>query len=221
MNSKVQNKIKAISLRMQGFSYAEIMKEVPVPKGTLSGWLRRVTLTNEQKIELQRNIAQKQGDARAKASSVNIKRRQERELAVQKKALEQYEVFSTKTDFIIGLTLYWAEGTKKDVTWSFINSDPVMVRFMYQWMIRYLGVSPDRIRVRLFIHEPYKDEQLEAFWATLLGIQESSMQKTIYKPTPHVVKKNPVYKGCIRIYVTGIEHLRTVMVWKGALVNTL
>ena len=197
------------------------MKEVPVPKGTLSGWLRHITLTNEQNERLYKNIQEKQGLARAKAAASNSKRREDREVLIKAKAQQSYLANSIERDFLIGLTLYWAEGTKRDVTWSFINSDPFMVHFMYKWMVKYLEVPKERIRVRLFIHEPYKQEHLETFWANLLDIDELSMQKTIYKPTPHTVKKNLSYKGCVRIYVTGIEHLKTVVYWKDALVNSL
>ncbi len=221
MNSNVQNKIKAIALRMQGFSYADIMKEIPVPKGTLSGWLKHITLTNDQQEKLYSNIQAKQGLARARAAASNTKRREIRESAIREKAVGKFQEYSTNRDFLIGLTLYWAEGTKKDVTWSFINSDPKMVRFMHIWMRKYLGVSKEQIRVRLFIHEPYKEEKLELFWADLLEIPVETMQKTIYKPTSHTVKKNPEYKGCVRMYVTGIEHLKTTVYWKDALVNSI
>lgn len=221
MNSNVQNKIKAISLRMQGFSYSEIMNEVPVPRSTLSGWLRHIRLTNDQENLLSSNLEKKKRIARSKASVSNRKRRENREFLTKENAIKKYNQFYQERDFVIGLALYWAEGTKKDVTCSFINSDPEMVSFMYRWMVRYLGVSPESIRVRLFIHLPYKDENLELFWANLLGVSEYSMQKTIYKETPHLVKKNPLYKGCVRIYITGIEHLRTVISWKDALVNSL
>jgi hypothetical protein len=221
MNSNVQKKIQAIALRMQGYTYQQIMKEIPIAKGTLAGWLKHVNLTHEQNALLLSNIEAKQGIARAKAAASNRKRREERDAVMREAAYQNYVKLSADRDFIIGLTLYWAEGTKKDVTWSFINSDPAMVQFMYKWAIRYLGVTPERIKVRLFIHMPYKDENLELFWAQLLGIEESSMQKTIYKPTAHIVKKNHSYKGCVRIYVTGIKHLKTTIYWKDALVNSL
>lgn len=206
---------------MQGFSYSEIMKEIPVSKSTLFGWLRHINLTNEQKVVLAAHIEQNKGLARVKASESNTKRRIQREGLTKEKADQYYVEHSSSRDFIIGLTLYWAEGTKKDTTWSFINSDPEMVSFMYKWMLHYLSISQNKIRVRLFIHEPYKEDNLEVFWSKLLNIPLDSMQKTIYKATLHTVKKNASYKGCVRIYVTGIEYLRTVIHWKEALVNSL
>jgi len=221
MNSNVQRRIEAISLRMQGFSYSEIMKVIPVPKGTLSGWLRHINLTNEQRYVLYENIRQKQGLARSKAAESNTKKRLARELVTREKAIKNFLEYKNNQDFIIGLTLYWAEGTKKDVSFSFINSDPEMIIFMYKWMIKYMNITKELIKIRLFIHLPYKEENLEIFWSNLLGIDINTMQRTIYKYTEHSVKKNQQYKGCIRMYINGIDYFRTIIAWKNELVNSL
>lgn len=221
MNSNVQKKIRAITMRMQGYSYNDIVKEVSVPKGTLAGWLKHIQLTKEQESALFENIKQKQSSARAKAVASNRTRRLHRDTLIYEQAEEGFKKFQGDRDFIVGTTLYWAEGTKKDVTFSFINSDPTMTAFMYRWMLKYLGVDKKAIKIRLFIHEPYKEEGLESFWAGLLGHDRELFQKTIYKPTPHTIKKNPEYKGCLRMYVNGVHHYRTVMRWKELLATSL
>ena len=45
---KVRSKEKAIKLRRRGYSYREIMREIPVAKSTLSEWLRSVGLSKHQ-----------------------------------------------------------------------------------------------------------------------------------------------------------------------------
>ena len=52
-------KVKAIELRKQGFSYREILKQVPVAKSTLSLWLYSVHLSVPQK----QTLTQKKLDA--------------------------------------------------------------------------------------------------------------------------------------------------------------
>lgn len=44
MTSKDGEKEMAIKLRVQGYSYTEILKSVSVSKGTLSGWLKNIKL---------------------------------------------------------------------------------------------------------------------------------------------------------------------------------
>lgn len=221
MKSNVQNKARAIQLRMQGFSYSEIMKEVPVAKGTLSGWLKRLELTTEQEKVLYEKISIRQGVGRAKGAEVNRSRRLARDIVIKDRAYDSYNQHSGRVDFIMGLCLYWAEGSKRDGIFSFINSDAEMIVLMYQWMQKYLQVPKESIRIRLFIHDCYKEENLEAFWAQQLDIDSNQFQKTIYKPTVHQIKKNPTYKGCLRMYVNGIHHLHTVLAWKESMVKTL
>ena len=49
---KNELKSKAIELRKQGFSYSEILKQIPVAKSTLSVWLKNVGLSKKQKQKL-------------------------------------------------------------------------------------------------------------------------------------------------------------------------
>ena len=49
MLAKIEEKQKAIALRKRGYSYSEILAEVPVAKSTLSLWLRSVGLAKKQK----------------------------------------------------------------------------------------------------------------------------------------------------------------------------
>jgi hypothetical protein len=52
MTSKYNLKEKAVALRKEGYSYSEILKEVPVAKSTLSIWLHSVGLAKYQKQRL-------------------------------------------------------------------------------------------------------------------------------------------------------------------------
>ena len=50
---KVLEKNRAIELRKQGRTFREITQEIPVSKGSLSYWLRGVTLTPGQLARIQ------------------------------------------------------------------------------------------------------------------------------------------------------------------------
>jgi transposase len=49
MKSKVREKEKAIELRRQGYSYKDILAQVPVAKSSISLWLQNLPLTAEEK----------------------------------------------------------------------------------------------------------------------------------------------------------------------------
>jgi transcriptional regulator with XRE-family HTH domain len=219
MNTNVQKRNTAINLRKKGWSYSEIMKEIDVAKGTLSGWLKDISLTSQQILDLNNRLTTKVARGRLQASIALRARRMVRERDVFIKAEKDFVDLIKDPFFNIGLCLYWAEGAKKNGYFAFMNSDPEMHIIMLKWIKKYLNLKKSALKYRLFIHEPYKEENCEDFWAQKLGISRGDLQKTIYKPTLHKVKKNPDYKGCLRLSVTKIDTLRTMMAWQKLLIK--
>ncbi|MEX2368903.1 MAG: hypothetical protein WD552_00730 [Candidatus Paceibacterota bacterium] len=130
------------------------------------------------------------------------------------KAKETFNKFIKDPLFGIELALYWAEGAKKNDRVSFMNSDPEMVKIIVDWYQKVLATKKEDMHLRLYIHKPYKDENCEEYWADKLDFLLSQFKKTVYKPTPHSVKKNPDYKGCLRLSISGIQNLRKVLAWQ-------
>ncbi len=219
MNTNVQKKNTAINLRKQGWSYSEIVKELNVAKGTLSGWLKDILLSEQQLFDLKNRLTTKVARGRLQASIALRTRRMIRERDVQISAEKEFEKFIKDPFFITGLCLYWAEGAKKNTYFAFMNSDPEMHVMMRKWIRKFLNLKETSLKYRLYIHEPYKEENCEAYWANKLRIPVDSLQKTTFKPTPHKVKKNPEYKGCLRLSITKIEILRRVMAWQKLLIT--
>ena len=60
---KFEEKIKAQELRLQGYSYNEILLQVKVSKDTLSRWCKDIILTKQQKLRLINNklLGQRKG----------------------------------------------------------------------------------------------------------------------------------------------------------------
>ena len=210
MKSRVQDKIKAISLRMQGYTYQQIMAEVPVSKGLLSGWLQKVMLTGEQEKTLLENMDRRSKVGVAKAAASNMARRRDREESALRKAKVIYEQYKNDPVFIAGVSLYWAEGTKRSSQFGFMNSDPEMIVFMVFWVEKYLGISRQNIHIRVNTHAEFASEEYEQFWSQKTGIPLVQFKKTIYKPNRHgAYKKNPTYKGCVNLEIGGgMEMLR-------------
>ncbi|MBP6904665.1 MAG: hypothetical protein KBB91_01245 [Candidatus Pacebacteria bacterium] len=224
MKSRVQDKIKAISLRMQGYTYQQIMAEVPVSKGLLSGWLQKVRLSGEQEKILIENMGKCSKAGVAKAAASNMTRRKKRETDAIDQAQVVFEQYHQDPIFIAGLSLYWAEGTKRSSQFGFMNSDPAMVKFMIYWAQKYLGISQADISLRLHTHADFILEKYEDFWSSATGVPLSQFRKTIYKPNERhgVFKKNPLYKGCVRLEVGGgMALLRTMIGLQHALNSSL
>ena len=95
-----------------------------------------------------------------------------------------------------------------------MNSDPHLILFMMTWMKKYGKITEENLQARLYIHQPYLDENCEEYWSKRIGLSLKYFKKTVIKPTAHKVKKNPNYKGCLRIEVRGSELYWKIMNWQ-------
>jgi hypothetical protein len=116
--------------------------------------------------------------------------------------------------FLAGLILYLAEGSKKSEQFQFMNSDPKLMKYMILWVTKCGNKDFKTLRFRLYIHKLYEHENCETFWLKELKADSTQFLKTIYKPTGRVYKKNPQYKGCLRLEVAGSELYWKTMAWR-------
>ncbi len=214
MKSRLEDKYKAIELRKTGLSYKEIQQVIPVSKGLLSGWFKYLDFSPEEIKFLESRILERQNTGRIKAALSNRKRREERETKNFESSKAFFNQYKNDPIFIIGVCLYWAEGSKRSSDFQFVNSDENMILFMYKWVQKYLGIKKENIKCRIFTHKIMGYEKHIGFWSQTLGLNELSFQKTIFKPTTHSLKKNPNYNGCLRITISGIDRLRTMKNWQ-------
>jgi hypothetical protein len=219
MYSKVQLKNMAIDLRKAGKSYNEILNEIPVAKSSLSVWLRDIELSAGQSSALNDRLKDRRAKGRLKTSIALRAGRIVRENRVYAEAEREFNLFIKDPLFSAGILLYWAEGAKKNNYFAFINSDPDMVCLMNKWINKFFPSEAQLITYRLFIHLPYKYENCEEYWASLLNVSVNDFYKTIYKPTPHMIKKNPGYKGCMRMCITRIDVLRKMIAWQKLIIK--
>lgn len=152
--------------------------------------------------------------ARFQATLTNRRKREEREQEIKKIAFREFKKYVKENFFAFGLALYWAEGSKKTRRFQFMNSDYRLVKAMVRWVEKYLKIPKNELQIRLYIHKPYSDENCEYFWSKVVGVPQDKFSKTIYKPTPHTIKKNRDYKGCIRIEVRKVLPWLKVMNWQ-------
>lgn len=201
MRSLVQERERAITLRKKGLSYNEILEKVHVAKSSLSLWLKDFPLTSDEKHSLKDRKSANVTRGRLRASATHTKNRLLRERGYLEEAKAEFEKYKLEPMFQVGVSLYWAEGTKRSSQFSFTNSDQDMISVMIAWLERYTGCLRTALNYRLYIHKPYAHEKLEEFWMQILDVTKERFVKTVYKPTSLGIKKRPQYKGCLRIEI--------------------
>ncbi|MEU8345400.1 helix-turn-helix domain-containing protein [Spirillospora sp. NPDC048832] len=199
-----QLKPKAIDLRRQGWTYREIAGSLNISISTCSLWLRDVPAPRRPGHEQERVAAM----WKERWEPLHVAREEERR-KVKLAACREVGRLSDRDVLMTGALVYWCEGQKDKIyrrveRVSFINSDPALI-VLFMRFLRTAGVSRERLRFRLHIHETADLDAASEWWAELVGCPAEAFQKPVIKRhNPKTVRKNLVdaYRGCLQISVT-------------------
>lgn len=224
MLAKNNEKENAIKFRKQGFSYSEILQQIPVAKSTLSLWLRDIGLAKRQKQQLteKRLAAIKKGGAARKSQRI------EKENAIKKTAQKHIKTINDYELLLIGATLYWAEGSKQkeyspSVGVIFSNSDLSMIKVFLRFLNKICNIKKNEIFFELFIHETADCKVAQNWWSEKLNIDVEKFQKVYFKKNfiKKIYRKNISndYHGQLRIRVQNSTDLnRKISGWINGIV---
>ncbi|WP_426403693.1 hypothetical protein ACN9M0_14315 [Streptomyces sp. R-07] len=207
-NAKDDLRHRARELRLQGMTYDQIQVELGCSKSSISLWVRDLpkperTRTREEASEIAR-----------RGWEATLRRREGERQTVKREASEEIGAMSERELFLLGVGLYWAEGTKdkphaRRERVVFVNSDPGMIRVFAAWL-DLLGVEPERRKYGVMIHETADAAAAERYWGDLVGAAPSAFGKaTIKRHNPRTNRKNvnAGYHGCLVIRILGSADL--------------
>lgn len=207
MIPKFKEKQKAIKLRKRGFSYSEILKEIPVAKSTLSLWLRSVGLSKKQK----QRITKKKLEAAFKGGEVKRNKRLVITKEIKDRARNEITKLSMRELWFLGIALYWAEGAKqKDNNVAqkvkFSNSDPKMIKMFIKWLREICEIPEEDITFRISLHETAinRINKIRHYWADVTEFSLSNFQKIDWKKHKINTERKNIgkkYFGLLEIYV--------------------
>lgn len=199
---------RCIYLRKAGNSYREIAKATSTPLSTVVSWTQYVKQTEVQKNMLKQKSREALQTGRITAQAT--KRAKYIEISnkhfligknLLKKKLTQNEINCLTAG------LYWAEGFKKDKRLGFANSDPVMINLILSWLISYLGIPKEHIRLRVGINisAVKRIALVESYWSKITNIPLWQFQKPYYQRSiqKKTYKNADEYYGVLRIRANG------------------
>lgn len=164
-------------LRSEGKSIKEIERLIGVRRSSISTWVRDVPLTEEQKKRLA---------ARTLSLDVLERRRQTR-LSNGYKArypflqmgVSDIEALKTIDLFMLGLGLYWGEGSKTARgTIELSNTDPRIIQIYILFLTNICGFPKNRLRAHVGVHSHIASNEAEKYWSRISGIPVSQFYKT-------------------------------------------
>jgi hypothetical protein len=209
-----EKKELAQNLRSRGLSYKEMIQRIPfaISKSTISDWCKDVELTLEQQNRLDKLF--RDGSYRGRlAGSKTTQVRRANEVA-NIRELAKLEISSlTINEFkLCGLMLYWAEGAKSryiDIT----NSDPLLIKFMINWLRIVCKVPEEKFRISLHLHSGQNEKQIKIYWSKITNIPISQFNKSYVKKEGSGYRKNRLYNGTIKIRVCDSNLLHKILGW--------
>lgn len=168
-------------LRRQGVSLSIIEKKYGIPRSTLSGWFKDISLSEEQRTKLMENS--RDGWKKARASAVvwhNKQKLQRLEVAETqaKEVLQRVSLTPEVLDIALAM-LYLGEGAKSGTT-SIANSNPTVLRFVLSVLYRNHKVSPKMLRCDLHLRADQNSEELKRYWSKELQLPLENFKYTAY-----------------------------------------
>lgn len=215
-----EQKEKSISLRKAGKSYSEILKEVKVAKSTLSLWLRSVDLSKQQRQRLtEKRLAACRRGARSRHEKMLLETRE-----IVSKARKEIGAISQRDLWIVGIVLYWAEGSKEKISHpgsgvTLSNQDPDVIRLFVLFLKRICKISVSDIQYEIYIHQnaQMRIEQAIDYWREVIGEKGAMPFRVYYKK--HKIRTNrqnvgETYYGMLRVRVKQSSRLlRRITGW--------
>ena len=214
MISKIKEKETAVKLRKKGFSYSEILRQIPISRSTLSLWLKSVGLA---KAQFQRTT-QKRIEGGLRGAAARKRNRIKITEEIKNKARKEVKNIDRKNLWLIGVALYWAEGSKekengKNSGIKFSNSDPKMILLFIKWLENSFSINSSDLIYELYIHETADIKKAQVYWSNILLISTKEIRTYLKKSKIKTIRKNTGnnYHGLIRITVNKSTNLNRVI----------
>ena len=202
--AKSKEQIVARRLRGQGLSIKEISLRLSVSKSSVSLWCKDIVLSKKQIENLHAKMVRGSYSGRMKGVQVQKDRKRANIQRYLTQAKKDIPILTERELFMIGLGLYWGEGSKI-ASVRFYNQDEHVIRFIMRWFRESLHIDENRFMMYININELHASriEEVIHYWSRVCKVPV----KQFRKPTLLHVKTKKVYENisehhgtlCIRI----------------------
>lgn len=216
-----QEKLLARKLRSRGYSIKEIVKDLKVAKSSVSIWVRDIKLTQEQRQELSRKGFLK--DVVERRRETRLTKENSRRQLVVDRAKSDVGAISKQGLFLIGVALYWAEGskTRRGIV-EFCNGDPKLISIMMRFFKEICHISPEKFRGHIHLHFHLSAKGAEHYWHKVSSIPLNHFFKTSQQHNKsRKNKKDSLPFGTFSIYICSTELFLKLKGWREELYNKI
>ena len=215
---------EAYKLRIKGYSYLEINRELGIAKSTLSSWFRDLVLSESAQSRL-RSRSRFGTEALIKRNKAQTHNAYRKSREIRKRAAREIAHPDREELRFIGISLYWAEGYKRarvvngrEVTWheiAFTNSDPHMIRLFVRFLEECMDIKRSEMKLVLKLFDYLSEELSVRFWSEASGIDIVNIRCRYVrtKSTENNTSHNRLPYGVAKIQVGNSEKFHQLMGW--------
>ncbi len=196
---------QARTLRKQGKSIREIAEILEVSKGSVSTWVKDISLTAKQEHALK--VKQHRWGAQNTGAQTNKKLAEQRRKQYQQEGREK--AHEGELLHLMGCMLYWAEGAKRRNSIRFANSDPNMISLFVRFLRDSFKVTNDQINITIHCHNELEITRIEQYWLDLIDLPKTSLRKTQIK-SGSSSRKNRLKNGICTVTVNNTQLVQQV-----------
>lgn len=172
---------RAIQMRKRGRSIRFIESTLNIPRSTLSGWLKNVPLTNEQRHKLNADWLKSLAKSRIKAKKWHHHKKEERLREAARSAESTLSAIPINTD-ILELAvafLYLGEGTKGKCT-ALANSNPNVIKFYVRALKQLYKLADHDLVVELHLRHDQNGNEMITYWSSAVSLPPTSFIKPVF-----------------------------------------
>ncbi len=218
---RVKEIARARKLRAQGLSIREIVSKTKYPKSSISGWVREISLSEDQIARLKSNQDRGRAKAANHPNSSRLRWAGIRQRTIDSAKKEISTTCSLEKLKLVGSALYWAEGyTASRNLFVFANCDPAMIKLMMLFLRDVCSIPSAKIRGRVNIHPHLNIKLASKYWSEISGIsikQFHSPLLAVSKASKQKRKTLPY--GTFRIVISDVFLCSKIKGWIEGLKN--
>lgn len=199
-------------LRQEGLSIGDIAIKLKAAKSSVSIWTRDVRLSSDQLVILRRRSHSIEAIEKRRIARLanELKKRN----SIITSARYQIGKLSERELWLIGTSLYWAEGGKTQRLTRFSNGDPYMIQLMMRYFRECCKVPEEKFRGYIHIHETLDANAAEIYWSGIANIPLDQFYKTYNKPniSSKGLRQSLPY-GVLDIYISDVTLFLKIEGW--------
>lgn len=217
-----EDKFIAIKLRKEGNSYNQISKKLGIPKSTLSFWLADLKISTKALQKIQERVHKGSLNGLIKRNKNQILLAKKRGEEAKKAGKQEVNRLFKNPLFLIGTSLYWAEGYKKGAYGSkwkavdFANSDPELVKIIMKFYKKICKINDKKIKVQLIAHKNINIDKALNYWSNITKLPKSQFIKTccsVSKSSKAKRNKNSLTHGTVHIRINDVKLFFRIIGW--------